>query len=124
MLALGSEDGLWYYSRSAYCITKISLHSICPGKDIASNNAFVILASMLATINIVPALDEHGQPIPVNAERPLRTLSYVPLLPINCSLSNCNASCSAPDPFQCKFTPRSEAAMSLVQETMRDLQCQ
>ena len=76
MLVSGLEDG----KRFSDVLEKVGLRtslfrSICPGKDIASNNAFVILASILATIEIVPALDKDGKPIPVNAERPLRTLS-------------------------------------------------
>ena len=43
----------------------------------ASDTAFIIIASVLATFDILPALDENGKEIPVSNEMTPGTLSYV-----------------------------------------------
>ena len=55
----------------------ILLHTgrICPGKNMGYNNAFVTIAAILATVKIEPALDEHGQQIPVTDELTSETLT-------------------------------------------------
>ena len=35
----------------------------CPGYDFAQQTIFAVIATALATCDILPALDEHGKPI-------------------------------------------------------------
>ena len=42
----------------------------------AFDTAFITIASVLATFNILPALDENGEEIPVSDEMTSGTLSY------------------------------------------------
>lgn len=39
---------------------------LCPGKAFAEGSLFILIASVLATFEITPALDETGQEIPIN----------------------------------------------------------
>ncbi|KAH9893509.1 cytochrome P450 [Cubamyces lactineus] len=38
---------------------------VCPGKHFAEDSLFINIASVLYTMNIMPAVDEHGVPVPV-----------------------------------------------------------
>ncbi|KAH9852970.1 cytochrome P450 [Lenzites betulinus] len=49
---------------------------ICPGKRFAEDTLFINAASILHVFNILPALDEHGNPIPVTAKMTSGLLSY------------------------------------------------
>ncbi|KAF9445054.1 cytochrome P450 [Macrolepiota fuliginosa MF-IS2] len=61
---------------------------VCPGSDVALSLIYITAASILAAFDILPALDEKGDPIKVVPEF------------ISASLI------SEPLPFKCKFTPR------------------
>ena len=46
----------------------LSWASVCPGKYLAHNTLFITVASVLSAFKIAPALDEHGNAIPVHDE--------------------------------------------------------
>ena len=41
---------------------------ICPGRHLADASLFIVVASVLHTLNIEPPLDEYGQPIKLEAK--------------------------------------------------------
>ncbi|GJE96501.1 cytochrome P450 [Phanerochaete sordida] len=69
---------------------------VCPGRYFTMDSMFLLMAGILATFNIEPALDEHGVPIEVRAEFEHHLLS-------------------PPKPFRAVFKPRSEDARRLIQ---------
>jgi len=75
---------------------------ICPGRYLAENSIWLAIARILATFTICKAVDEKGMPIEPSVE-------YAP-----------HNSISRPKPFQCRFVPRSEAAVSLIREAGGD----
>ncbi|KAI0369339.1 CyP450 monooxygenase [Pilatotrama ljubarskyi] len=68
---------------------------ICPGRHFADDALFINVASVLHVFDIVPALDEHGQPIPVEARMTSGFLSYL-------------------EEFKYTIRPRSDAAEALI----------
>lgn len=68
---------------------------VCPGKNLAAASVFMILTTILATLDICPKKDEKGQDI-----RPKVGLS--------------NGLSSHPDHFEVMFRPRSERARELL----------
>ncbi|KIL71197.1 hypothetical protein M378DRAFT_154689 [Amanita muscaria Koide BX008] len=71
---------------------------ICPGRHLAENSVWLMIASVLATFDISKARDEHGNEIDVDDQAFTDTLAMHPL------------------PFKCSITPRSQQAKSLVRE--------
>ncbi|KAH9893508.1 CyP450 monooxygenase [Cubamyces lactineus] len=73
---------------------------VCPGKHFAEDSLFINIASVLHVYDIMPAMDEHGLPMPV--EHKMITGLVVGV-----------------EPFQCSIRPRSDAAESLVRDSER-----
>jgi len=71
---------------------------ICPGRWLAYDSVWIAIASMLSVYNISPAIDENGLPI-------LPPIEYTPGV------------ISRPKPFKCSILPRSEFAVTLINQT-------
>ncbi|KAJ7132495.1 cytochrome P450 [Mycena epipterygia] len=71
-------------------------HRICPGRHMARSSIWIAVVSILATFNVDKAVDDEGRVI-----KP--TFKYL------------SAPVSAPLPFKCSITPRSNAAVALIQ---------
>jgi len=74
---------------------------ICPGRYLADSSVWMIAACVLATFTISKAVDEHGAVVEPDPEFSSTLLSR-------------------PKPFQCKITPRSDAAVTLIRDTSDD----
>lgn len=105
---------IWFWREIA--LNRLSHCSICPGRHFAKDAIFLLFASILSVYNISPAVDEAGNPIPVEADSPgAGVLLYVrnaypmkfPLTVINDrhpkSLTNC------------VLKPRSKTAEALIE---------
>ncbi|KAJ7453443.1 cytochrome P450 [Mycena latifolia] len=68
---------------------------ICPGRHLATSSVWITIVSILATFDIQKAVDDMGNVIEPTGE-------YT------------SAAVSAPLPFKCSITPRSEAAVALI----------
>ncbi|KAI0770762.1 putative CyP450 monooxygenase [Irpex lacteus] len=71
---------------------------ICPGRHLAKDNAFFMIASVLHVFDVVPALDEHGKQLDPSVQMTTGLLSY-------------------PDRLNYTLRPRSEAAERLIRGT-------
>jgi hypothetical protein len=69
---------------------------VCPGRYLALNNLWITIATVLATFDLRKALDEQGNEI----EPSLELISGIIVHPAS---------------FRCRFEPRSEAALRLLQ---------
>ncbi|KDR72697.1 hypothetical protein GALMADRAFT_101857 [Galerina marginata CBS 339.88] len=72
---------------------------ICPGAHIAESTIWIMAASILSTLQITPALDDHGIQIEP-------TIEYRP-----------GVTCE-PVPFKCTIQPRHDAVESLIRATI------
>ncbi|KAJ3509978.1 hypothetical protein NLJ89_g4929 [Agrocybe chaxingu] len=79
---------------------RLVLSMVCVGRHVASSTLWLMMASVLATFDIVKAKDALGSEIEVNSE-------YTDGL------------ISQKKPFKCLFVPRSNQAIHLIQETTR-----
>jgi len=70
----------------------------CPGQHLAESSVWLLIVSMLATLDISKAVDEHG-----NTIEPVVNYS--------------NAIFRVPDQFDCDIRPRSEKALSLIRQS-------
>ncbi|RDX44589.1 CyP450 monooxygenase [Lentinus brumalis] len=68
---------------------------ICPGRHFAEASLFIMISSILHTLNIDQATDEHGNPITPKAEMTYGVISY-------------------PKDFPCSIKPRSAQAQTLI----------
>ncbi|KAF8992407.1 cytochrome P450 [Cyathus striatus] len=68
---------------------------ICPGRHMASATVWLTIATILSAFNIRKAKDDYGNEIPVSGVYTDATVSH-------------------PEPFKCSITPRSEAAIELI----------
>ncbi|KAJ7460270.1 cytochrome P450 [Mycena latifolia] len=68
---------------------------VCPGRHLATSSVWITVVSILATFDINKAVDDMGNVIEPTGE-------YL------------SALISAPLPFKCSITPRSEAAVALI----------
>ncbi|KAF9044364.1 putative CyP450 monooxygenase [Panaeolus papilionaceus] len=68
---------------------------ICPGRFFADRNFYAMASSVLTVFNILPPVDEVGQPTKLEYEPTSGFISY-------------------PSPFSCRILPRSQAAKQLV----------
>lgn len=88
---------------------------ICPGLYLADNSIFLAVATMLAVINITKARDEQGKEI-------IPDVDYRGFIRywINgyARVAVTLIIFSHPSPFKCDIRPRSEAAASLVRQTV------
>ncbi|THU84951.1 cytochrome P450 [Dendrothele bispora CBS 962.96] len=69
---------------------------ICPGRYLALDNSWMMMACILAVFTIEKALDINGNEIEVTTQHADGALSY-------------------PVPFRCRFTPRSPQALGLLE---------
>lgn len=69
---------------------------ICPGMHLARNSIFINISRLLWAFNIVPALDEHGEPI------------------IPDSWNYTNGFNSRPVSFDCRMIPRNEKVVEVI----------
>lgn len=95
------------------------IYRICPGKDFALQMMYIIVACVLTTFNIEPALDEEGNPQMPKAEFECLVARYVFSSTWTCMIvilivSRCYF--SDPKPFKCTIKPRSDEAVKLVRE--------
>ncbi|KAJ2994252.1 hypothetical protein NUW54_g7584 [Trametes sanguinea] len=74
---------------------------ICPGRHFAEASLFLMIASILHTVTIEPALDEHGNPIQPEAKMTYGVISY-------------------PVPFPCTIKPRSPTAAALIAQGLKE----
>ncbi|KAH9888090.1 CyP450 monooxygenase [Cubamyces lactineus] len=72
---------------------------VCPGRHFAEDALFISIASVLHVFDILPAIDEYGQPIPVEHYVTSGLISTV-------------------KPFEYSIRPRSSAAEALVRDAM------
>ncbi|KAF8168805.1 cytochrome P450 [Mycena galopus ATCC 62051] len=72
---------------------------ICPGRGMALEAIWMIVASILAVFEISPALDENGDPIPVKGK----------------------FTSAHPVPFRCTIKPRFEGAVDLIKGGLESL---
>ncbi|PPR01780.1 hypothetical protein CVT24_001803 [Panaeolus cyanescens] len=70
---------------------------ICPGRFFSNRNVFAVISSVLAAFDILPPIDEKGNPIGLHYEATTGIVSY-------------------PKDFTCRIVPRSDAAKKLVLE--------
>lgn len=70
---------------------------VCPGRHLAGAGVFIVMATMLATVDIVPRVGEDGKEVPVRVRMS-------------------NGLSSHPDPFEVDFRPRSRRAEELLGE--------
>ncbi|KIM84837.1 hypothetical protein PILCRDRAFT_66964, partial [Piloderma croceum F 1598] len=70
----------------------------CPGRQLAEATLFISIASLVAVFDISLAKDADGQEVPVSSEF---TSGFV----------------RQPLPFKCSVTPRSRAALELIQSS-------
>ncbi|THU76873.1 cytochrome P450 [Dendrothele bispora CBS 962.96] len=69
---------------------------ICPGRYLALDNSWMMIACILAAFTIEKALDINGNEIEVTTQHSNDALSF-------------------PMPFRCRFTPRSPQALNLLE---------
>ncbi len=79
---------------------------------------WLLIASIIATMNITKAIDEKGKLLNPNM---LSRISFSGQLFIfiGCSATHCEACCSfrTPNPFKCDIRPRSEKALELIRQS-------
>jgi len=74
---------------------------ICPGKDLAENTIYIIIVTVLATLDVQKALDTRGQPITPPGDYHKTTISH-------------------PKPFKCAITPRSPEVVDILHQTIEN----
>ncbi|EPQ60724.1 cytochrome P450 [Gloeophyllum trabeum ATCC 11539] len=78
---------------------------MCPGRWLAIDQIWISIACVLAVFDISKPLDNDGHPIEPNVKYTSSQLSR-------------------PEPFNCRITPRSERAISLIKQLSTDGTCQ
>ncbi|KAI0642498.1 CyP450 monooxygenase [Trametes meyenii] len=68
---------------------------VCPGRHFAEASLFLIVASVLFTMDVAPPRDAHGEPIKLEGKMTSGVISY-------------------PEPFECTIRPRGPWAEALV----------
>ncbi|KAG5718859.1 O-methylsterigmatocystin oxidoreductase [Termitomyces sp. T112] len=70
----------------------------CPGQNLVESSIWLLIASMVATLDIAKAVDASGNPVEprVHFNNPIFRI---------------------PDPFECALRPRSEQALKLIQQS-------
>jgi hypothetical protein len=78
---LASGDGEW---ADRYQSQKLTLESrICPGRHLADKSVWIVMATLLSTLNISKAKDENGQEITPEIAFEVALTAYV-LFPFRC----------------------------------------
>lgn len=78
------------------------------------------VATLLATVDIVPALNQTGEEISISLETTGRVMKSVPswhLWYLNKLLTEIIDTRSSPVHFECRFKPRNEATLAMMKET-------
>jgi cytochrome P450 len=70
---------------------------VCPGRHLAMNSAWLSMAQILATFDILKEVDKQGREIEPN-------------------VGFTNGITSHPEPFKCRLVPRSQAAIDLLHQ--------
>lgn len=88
---------------------------ICPGRHLADASIWIVVVSILATFDILPAKDENGDDIPPEVKfcTKLSWYMYSTMNRLICSLLS---TYSHPEPFKCIIRPRSDSAVQLIQQ--------
>ncbi|OSX57811.1 hypothetical protein POSPLADRAFT_1155877 [Postia placenta MAD-698-R-SB12] len=73
----------------------------CPGFHLSQGTTFSMVVTMLATCDIVPVVDDHGQEIIPDVKYPTKSILY-------------------PEDVKCTFRPRSEQAKLALIDSMTD----
>ncbi|KAI0634017.1 CyP450 monooxygenase [Trametes polyzona] len=84
------------YGRRLRCVNRI-----CPGRHFAEASLFIMIASVLHTLAVEQAVDEHGNTIQPEAKMTYGVIQY-------------------PVPFPCAIKPRSAAAASLIYQGLKE----
>ncbi|KAG5634710.1 hypothetical protein H0H81_001036 [Sphagnurus paluster] len=86
---------------------------VCPGMHLAEASLFSVIASSLAVLDIAKVVENGIEITPVH-ENTSGIIRFV-LLSSHCA-AHVDGLHSFPEPFKCKITPRSDKAISLIQE--------
>lgn len=81
----------------SFCTKLTPTHSRCPGTHLVESSVWLLITSMLATLDIRKARDEKG-------------VEIEPVVKFE------NAVFRTPSPFMCDIRPRSEEALRLIME--------
>jgi len=98
----------------------------CPGKQFALRTAYLVVACVLSTFDIGPALDEDGNPQMPKAEFHSVMIRYVLLASLILAvvmLTVVRRYTRDPKPFKCTIKPRSEGVVKLVKEACDRTTC-
>ena len=104
-----------------------SLIRICPGRHFALKVVFIAIARILATLDILPLVDENGKPRVPQAAFTQELIWYANRHVLFCpEHQNCGVLSnllsfhlnSHPMPFECTVKPRSDKSMMLVKESL------
>ncbi|KAF7333813.1 O-methylsterigmatocystin oxidoreductase [Mycena venus] len=88
---------------------------LCPGRHMALSSIRITVVSIFATFDINKAVDERGNVIEPSYEYLsglVRSEAYLHFTPL---MNRSNYSSSAPVPFKCSITPRSQKTIALIQ---------
>ena len=92
---------------------------VCPGKVFAEANVWLLMANIVATMDIEKSVDELGQPIIPDSEYIGSYVRYAYLRPVSAisALFDGSPFHRHVKPFMCKMTYRSEKARATVGQT-------
>jgi len=90
----------------------------CPGMNLVDSSVWLLIASLLATLDISKAVDEHGKIIEpvVQFENPIFRYVISSFESLPDSIVEC-FSFRMPNKFKCDIRPRSPKALSLIQQS-------
>ncbi|KAF8957836.1 hypothetical protein BDZ97DRAFT_1844248 [Flammula alnicola] len=71
---------------------------ICPGRFLSDTSLYSVITSMLSVYDLLPPLDEKGNPIKMSPEWTTGLVQY-------------------PLPYECRIKPRSQAAEQLIKHS-------
>ena len=97
---------------------------VCPGKYMAQEVLFTVIATTLAVFNIRKVKDSNGHEIIPNAQYTNGSIMYVEIWPhdeVGAETKTCLFRYSAPLPFECDVKPRSAQAAQLVEHAVAAL---
>jgi hypothetical protein len=88
---------------------------LCPGRHMALSSIWITVVSILATFDINKAVDERGNVIEPSYEYLSGLVRSEAYLRFALLMNRSNYSSSAPVPFKCSITPRSQETIALIQ---------
>lgn len=97
------------------------LPRVCPGQFLADNNVWLVLATLIATMNIRKARGEDGVEITPRLDYTSGIVRYAALIVDRNTTGLVIQSYSHPKPFPCDILPRSEKARQLILDSCVDL---